>query len=324
MKIFISGVTGYAGRNLAKHFIGGGHQVIGLLRDSTKSVFLKELGVKIFHGDLNSNNLAEGLVGCDVVIHTAADTDHKNVSVTQYDTNVLGTKQLLSAAKSSGVERFIHISTDSVLLTGKAICYANEEQPYPNKPVGLYSETKRLAEEVVLNEKSDDFNVIIVRPRFLWGRDDTTAMPQILKAISDKKFAWIDRGEYKTSMTHVGNLCVAIERAIERGTSGETYFVSDDNERSFREVITALIEAHGLTVPTNSVPRIVPQLIAKLDNVRRLFLPRSTPLPVTMQEFSTSAVEVTVDITKAKKMLDYQPVISFDEGLEEIRSGRKV
>ncbi|HAS8530583.1 TPA: NAD-dependent epimerase/dehydratase family protein [Vibrio vulnificus] len=323
MKIFISGVTGYVGRNLAKHFIGGAHEVIGLARDLTKSLFLEELGVKVFHGDLHSNNLSEGLVGCDVVIHTAADTDHKNISATQYDTNVLGTKQLLSAAKSSGVKRFIHISTDSVLLTGKAICNANEEQSYPQKPVGHYSETKRLAEEVVLNEKSDDFNVIIVRPRFVWGRDDTTAMPQILKAITDKKFAWIDGGEYKTSMTHVGNLCIAIDRAVERGTSGETYFVSDDDDRSFRDVITALVEAHGLVVPTNSVPRIVPLTIAKLDNVCRQFLPRSIPLPVTMQEFSTSAVEVTIDITKAKKMLGYEPVISFNEGLDEIRSGRK-
>ncbi|WP_206360609.1 hypothetical protein, partial [Vibrio sp. F13] len=60
------------------------------------------------------------------------------------------------------------------------------------------------------------------------------------------------------------------------------------------------------------------------DNVCRPFLPRSIPLPVTMQEFSTSAVEVTIDITKAKKMLGYEPVISFNEGLDEIRSGRKV
>lgn len=323
MKIFISGVTGYVGRNLAAHFIQN-HQVTGLSRVLTKSLSLEKLGVKIFRGDLHSNDLVEGLAGCDVVVHTAADTDHKNISATQYETNVLGTKQLLKAARAAGVKRFVYISTDSVLLTGKAVCNVNEEHPYPQKSVGNYSETKRQAEEVVLNERSDDFHVVIVRPRFVWGRDDTTAMPQILKAITDNKFAWIDGGRYKTSITHVGNLCIAIDRVIDRGISGETYFVSDDDDRSFREIITALVEAHGLAAPMNSVPRFVPFTIAKLDNVRRLFSPQSKPLPVTMQEYSTSAVEVTIDITKAKKMLGYKPIISFNEGLEEIRARLKL
>lgn len=159
MKIFISGVTGYVGRNLAAHFIQN-HQVTGLSRVLTKSLSLEKLGVKIFRGDLHSNDLVEGLAGCDVVVHTAADTDHKNISATQYETNVLGTKQLLKAARAAGVKRFVYISTDSVLLTGKAVCNVNEEHPYPQKSVGNYSETKRQAEEVVLNERSDDLSLI--------------------------------------------------------------------------------------------------------------------------------------------------------------------
>lgn len=318
MKIFISGVTGYLGRNLARHLIHE-HDVVGMSRDIDKSSFLEDLGVKIFNGDLHSNNLKEGIKGCDVVIHTTADTDHKNISKTQYDTNVTGTQLILRAAEAAEVKQFIHISTDSVLLTGKALHNVTEYMPYPKKTVGSYSESKQLAEKMVLNSNSDNLSVIVLRPRFVWGRDDTTALPQILNAIKNDEFAWINGGNYKTSTTHIANLCNAVTCAIDRGISGETYFVTDDDDRTFKEVISALVEAHGSSVPTKSIPRFIPRTIAKLDNLRRKILPKSGLLPLTMQEYSTSAVEVTLDISKAKSQLKYKPVVSFREGLTEIK-----
>ena len=318
MKIFISGVTGYVGRNLAKHFALT-NDVAGLSRDLGKSSALEELGIKIFKGDLHADNLAKGLADCDVLIHAAADTDHKNISKNQYDTNVVGTELLLNAAKAAGVKKFIHISTESVLLTGKILHQATENTPYPTNSVGSYSETKRLAEELALQASTDEFNVIVLRPRFIWGRDDTTAAPHILNAVKSGQFAWIDGGAYNTSTTHIGNLCVGVECAISRGSSGEIYFLSDDDDKPFKDMISALIEAYGYVVPTKSIPRAVLLFIAKLDNLRRKFLPKGKPLPITMQEFSTSAVEVTLDITKAKTELGYNPVISFQQGLFEIK-----
>lgn len=324
MKIFISGVTGYVGRNIAKHFIRNNHEIVGLSRDLKKSLWLEELGVNIFKGDLHTSDLVDGLTGCDLVIHTAADIDHKNISKSQYETNVIGTQLILKASKAAGVKQFIHISTESVLLTGKALSLATEDMPYPKHSVGAYSITKYLAEESVINAKTDDFSVIILRPRFIWGRDDTTAMPQIMKAIASKKFAWIDNGQYKTSSLHIGNLCQGIECAIFRGRSGEVYFLTDDDNKTFRDLVSALIEANGALSPTKSIPRAVLLLMAKLDNLRRKFFPNMKPLPITMQEFSTSAVEVTLDITKAKQELGYSPVISFQEGILEIKNHLKI
>lgn len=317
MKIFITGVTGYVGRNLAKHFVQE-HEVVGLSRDLTKSLNLEELGIEIFKGDLNSRDIEKGLKGCDVVIHAAADTDHKNTSRSQYDTNVVGTKLLLHAAKAVAVKKFIHISTESVLLTGKELHLATENIPYPKVSAGSYSETKRLAEELALQSSTDEFNVIVLRPRFIWGRDDTTAIPQILKAVDNGQFAWINNGEYKTSTIHIANFCVGVECAISRGNSGEVYFLSDDDDKTFKSMVSALIEAYGYTSPTKNVPRALLLFIAKLDNYCRKLFPKKKLLPITMQEYSTSAVEVTLDITKAKKELGYAPVISFQQGLLEI------
>ncbi|MCF6457782.1 NAD-dependent epimerase/dehydratase family protein [Pseudoalteromonas sp. MMG024] len=317
VKIFITGVTGYVGRNLAKHFVKE-HKVAGLSRDLEKSLSLEELGIGIFKGDLHSSGLEKELKGYDVVIHAAADTDHKNASRSQYDTNVVGTELLLHAAKAAGIKKFIHISTESVLLTGKELHLATENIPYPKVSVGSYSKTKRLAEELALQSSNDEFNVIVLRPRFIWGRDDTTAIPQILKAVNNGQFAWINGGEYKTSTIHIANFCFGVECAISRGNPGEVYFLSDDDDKTFKNMVSSLIEAYGYTSPTKSVPRAMLLFMAKLDNYCRKFFPKIKLLPITMQEYSTSAVEVTLDITKAKEELGYAPVISFQQGLLEI------
>ncbi|VUD45976.1 3 beta-hydroxysteroid dehydrogenase/Delta 5--_4-isomerase [Thalassocella blandensis] len=319
MKIFITGVTGYVGRNVARS-LAKHHELVGLTRASKKPLDLASLGVEIIQGDLVADDFTDRLIGCDALIHTAADTDHKNISQYQYSTNVTGTEALLKAAKTAGVKRFIHLSTESVLLDGKALCKATEQTPTPSKPVGQYSSTKLLAENLVLQAQSETFDVIVLRPRFVWGRDDTTAMPQILRAVENRQFAWIDGGDYLSSTIHIDNLCHGIECALTKGQPGHVYFLSDGLDRSFRETLTALIDAHGYPVPEKNVPRALLYFIARIDNVRRKLLPKSQPLPITMQEYATSAVEVTVQIEKAIAELGYTPIMSFQDGVQRIKA----
>ncbi|WP_171043751.1 NAD-dependent epimerase/dehydratase family protein [Pseudoalteromonas spongiae] len=322
MKIFISGITGYVGRNLAKHFVHK-HDVTGLSRGNKSALHLEKLGVTVIKGDLQSENLTKALLDYDVVIHTAADTDHRNVSKSQYDTNVIGTQRLVDAAKQAGVVKFIHISTESVLLTGEPLFQATENMPYPKCAVGNYSDTKKMAEEIVVNASDSKFHAVVLRPRFIWGRDDTTAIPQIMSAIEKGQFAWINDGNYKTSATHIDNVCAGVDCAIERGQSGQTYFLSDDDDKTFKELISALVQAHNVEVPQRTIPRFVPLLLAKLDNIKRRIWPDANPFPITMQEYATSAVEVTLNIEKAKRELGYKPIVSFQQGVSEIKTANE-
>ncbi len=52
------------------------------------------------------------------------------------------------------------------------------------------------AAKLALHASREKFEVIVLRPRFVLGRDDTTALPQLLKALDSGKFAWIDGGRY--------------------------------------------------------------------------------------------------------------------------------
>ena len=119
-------------------------------------------------------------------------------------TNVDATKRLLElAAAAAGVKRFVHVSTEAVLIGGKTMVNAGESWPRPKKPIGIYSRTKALAEMAVLDANREGFATIAVRPRFVWGEGDTSLLPKIVEEVRTGKFAWISGSRNLTSSCHV-------------------------------------------------------------------------------------------------------------------------
>ncbi len=322
-RIFLTGGSGYVGRNLIRHFVARGIAVTALVRSDRSTEIVRELGAVPFRGDLFDATLAAGMAGCDALIHAAADTDHGPATEKQRNINEDGTSAVLDAARAAGIVKVIHLSTESVLATGKPLCNVDETIPLPVRPAGGYSRTKAAAERIALAANDPEFPVIVLRPRFVWGRDDTTALPTLVEAVRSGKFAWIAGGTYLTSTTHIANLCHAVELALGRGRGGEVYFISDGEPVPFRTMVSSLIETQGLVVPEKTVPRFLLRIVAAMgDLLAKLSGGRIVP-PLTLQVFATSAVEVSFDIAKARRELNYAPIISRQEGLAELGSDQQ-
>jgi len=321
-RLFLTGGGGYVGRNLIRHFTAKGVDVVALARSASASETARALGARVVRGDLLDAGLAEAMDGCDALVHAAADLDHGHGGARQARTNVEGTRNLLTAARASGVARVVHLSTESVLLDGRPLRDADETHPFPRRPAGRYSATKGEAERLALAMTTIGFDVVAVRPRLVWGRDDTTAAPQLLAAANSGQLAWIDGGSYLTSTTHVANLCEGVDRALALGRGGQTYFITDGEPVVFRDFITALLAAHGVDAPDKTVPLAVLRLIAMVGDGLARITGGALRGPVSRQVLATSAVEVTLRIDKARRELSYDPVLSREEGLAEIRSAR--
>lgn len=319
-RIFITGGSGYVGRNLIRQFVGQGHSVVALARSPKSAEVVEELGAVAVAGDLFSPDLAVKMAGCSVLIHAAADTDHGRGTEAQRRINVDGTRAVLEAAQQAGVAQAIYISTESVLLDGSPLVNADETRPMPAKPAGVYSATKGEAERLALALNAPGFAVMAVRPRMVWGRDDTTALPQLLGAAHSGQLAFIDGGTYLTSTTHIANLCAGIERVIERGRGGEVYFITDGAPIAFRTMVTKLLETQGITAPDKTVPRWVLRALVAVGNGLAAVSGGRLQGPLTLQAYATSAVEVTLDGGKAQRELGYQPVISREDGFAEMRT----
>lgn len=317
-KIFLTGANGYVGRNLIRQFVASGVEVTGLVRNEAAASLVTKLGAHAVIGDMLIGDLAPFMSGADVLIHAAADLDH-GPGEESAKHNIEGTRRVLIAAKMAGIGTVIHLSTDSVLQDGRPLQNVNESTPYPKKPAGAYSRGKAKAEQLALSQASDDFRVVVLRPRFVWGRDDGTALPRIVENVRSGRFAWIAKGDYLSSTTHIANLCHAVELAMDKGVSGEIYHISDGAARTFRETLTGLLATQGLQAPEKSVPRGLLKAIARVsDTLYRLSNGRIKG-PLSFQEYATSAVEISLDISKAERELGYVPSISWEQGLAELQ-----
>lgn len=316
--IFITGGSGYVGRNLIRHFVAKGIPVTALARSPKSERTVAELGAAAFSGDLLGADLARGMEGCDVLIHAAADTDHGPSTESQQRVNEEGTRAVFKAALAAGIQRAIILSTESVLADGRPLVDVDERHPFPRRPAGSYSRSKAAAERCALSFNGAGLDVIAVRPRFVWGRDDTTALPNLLNAVKSGQFAWISGGDYLTTATHVANLCHGVELALMRGKGGEVYFLGDEKPVRFRDFATALMATQGVKAPEKSVPRSMLWFIAGLGDWLHKVSGGKITAPLTLQSFATSAVPITLNIGKARRELGYVPIMCLEAGLAEM------
>lgn len=318
--LFLTGGSGYVGRNLIRHFVSRGIEVIALARSAEAAEVVRALGAIPRQADLLDPGLADAMSGCQALVHAAADTDHGPATERQRRVNEDGTRNVLEAARSVGIRKAIHLSTESVLATGRPLVNVEETAPLPRRAVGGYSLSKAAAERIALASNSSELAVVVLRPRFVWGRDDTTALPALTDAARSGKLAWIGGGTYLTSTTHIANLCAAVELALAYARGGEVFFISDGAPVRFRTFVSALLETQGLAPPDKTIPRPIVKMIAVVgDLLAAASRGRITP-PLTLQSYAASAVEVSLDIGKAKRELAYTPVISREQGLDELRS----
>lgn len=319
--VFVTGGSGYIGRNLIRRLVRDGHRVVALARSPASAAKLESLGAHTVGGDiLNPESLAKGMAGCDRLVHAAADTGHGAFEAGQHHTNLAGTRNVFTAARTAGIGRAVHVSTEAVLLDGQPLVMADETAPIPTRHAGSYSASKAAAERAAIDLNSPQCPVVAVRPRFVWGRDDTTALPQLAAAARSGKLVWIGGGRYLTSTAHIDNVVEGIVLSLEKGRGGEAYFITDGAPVEFRGFVSQLLEHAGIAPPEKTVPRSVVAALARVgDLLARLSRGRFHP-PIGGQEYGTVGVEVTLSTAKAERELGYRPVITREAGIETVET----
>jgi nucleoside-diphosphate-sugar epimerase len=262
--------------------------------------------------------LQVGMAGCAAVVHAAACTDQWGPRQRFEEVNVVGTATVLDAARSAGIGRVVHVSTEAVLADGRPLRGVDETAPQPARVYGEYAATKARAERLVLAANSAGFATVVVRPRLVWGPGDATVLPAVVAAARSGRFAWIGGGRYLTSTCHVTNACTGIALALEHGRGGEVYFLTDGPPVEFREFLTALAATAGVRLGNRSIPRSLAWAIASgLELVWRTLRLGGEP-PITRTFLALSAQEMTVDDSKARQELGYAPAVDRAAGLADL------
>jgi nucleoside-diphosphate-sugar epimerase len=316
---FVTGGSGFIGGALIRRLVADGWDVHALVRSEESAQKVTALGAKAIAGDLSDvPSMAVGAQYCEIAFHCAAHLGDWGAREEFERGNVQGTRNALAAARQAGLRRFVHVGTEAALLAGQPLVEVDERAPLRFDSPALYSSTKARAEEAVIEANHDGLETVVVRPRFVWGRGDTTLLPLLTEAVRSGRFAWIGGGHHRTSTTHIENTVHGLMLAAERGAPGGVYFVTDGEPVVFRDFITRLLATQGVEAPTRSVPTRVARAVAATSEAAWRLLPLPGRPPLTRLTVWVSGLETTLDITRAREELGYAPVKTIDQGLAEM------
>jgi nucleoside-diphosphate-sugar epimerase len=313
-QVYITGGSGFLGKRLIAALVARGIRVVAMARSDAAAAAVSAAGATPARGDLaDADAMTAAMRGCDTVFHAAARVEQHGPIAGFMADNVAGTEHVLAAARAAGVRRFVHIGTEAVLADGKPIIRADERRPQPFRPAGPYPFTKGLAETAVVEANGEGLETVVVRPRFIWGKGDTSLLPQIATAVRRGRFGWLGGGRYLTSTCHVDNVVEGALLAAERGKPGEIYFLTDGAPVEFRDFMTRLLATQGVDA---SRVRDVPLWLARLVAGATGWMKHP---PVTRTALALVGHEVTVDDTKARRELGYQGKVTIDAGLAQMQ-----
>lgn len=315
----VTGGSGFVGRHLITALRARGIRVKALARSTAANAVVTALGAEAVSADLLQVTAAH-LQDCDTVFHAAALVKEWGPKAAFHEVNVIGTERLLDAARQAGVRRLVHVSTESVLAEGNPLVNVDEAAPYPEHPLPRYPLTKQLAERRVRAANGDGLETVVIRPRLIWGDNDTSLLPQLADAVRAGKFMWVNRGASLTSTCHVDNVVHGALLAAEKGAPGGVYFLTDGAPVPIDQFLSRLIASQGLPVPEKSLSFGLAYGVAAVCETLwdTLHLPGQPP--VTRMPVALFGQEITVDDSRARRELGYAPVTTLEAGLARLEA----
>jgi len=323
MKAFVTGGSGYLGRNLLRHLRSRGDEVRALARSKAAVHAVTALGASAVEGDLDDDGvLRRGMAGCDTVFHCAALAAEWGPREAFHHANVEGTALALEAAAAAGVKCFVHVGTEAALCDGSPLENVDESRPLPERALPRYPQTKNQAERLVRAANGPGLRTVVVRPRFIWGNDDTSVLDAMVAAVKAGRFMWMDGGDYPTSTCHVDNVCEGMLLAAEKGRGGEAYFLSDGAPVELREFVTKMLASRGVDPGDKSIPSglaLVAAIAAEFAwEILGMFGVHSEP-PVTRMAVHLFGEPVTVNDAKARRELGYVGKVTREQGYASLK-----
>jgi UDP-glucose 4-epimerase len=293
MKIIVTGGSGFIGSNVVK-YLSKNHEV--KIFDFKKP---NNLDNEFIQGDItDSKHVINSIKDCDVVIHLAATLGVVNTEtnpVLTLDTNLGGTINVLEACKINKIKKIIFSSSSEVYGEPLKIPMDEDDKPIPMTTYGI---AKFAAEEYIkAYSKTFGLQYTIFRLFNVYGDQQATdwVLPEFVsKAISNKDIVVHGDGLQTRSFCYVTDISNAFSLTLDKA-NGQLINIGNNHEPiTIKELANKIIELSNSKSPVKFIP---------------------------FEESKRNRSEILIrvpNIEKAKKLLNYEPNISLEEGVLKV------
>ena len=316
----ITGATGLLGSHLAEQLRAEGARVRALVRPTSRTEFLDQLGVEKVVGDLSDlASLRRAVEGADVVYHAAAKVGDWGTRQEFLRETQQGTENLVAACQSVGVGRFVHVSSTSAYGHPPADAPPIDETWPLGERFWLwddYTRTKIAAERAVWAAGQAGLPISIIRPSWLYGPRDRLSIARIDRSLKSGRVRLIGAGDNLMNTVYAGNVAEACRLAATRPEAvGQAFNITNDGQLTQRRYFELYAQALGHPAPTRHYPFAVAWTGAfLLEAAYRAVRSRRPPF-ITRYAVWLLGRNTFYSTEKAQRVLGWRPRVGYEEGI---------
>jgi nucleoside-diphosphate-sugar epimerase len=327
MKALVTGGAGFLGLYLTEQLVARGDTVRVLSRRPHPR--LQELAVDWQAGDIrDAENVRRACRGIDTVFHVAAVPGIWGPWKLFYETNTLGTQNVVAACREEGIAKLVYTSSPSVIYDGRDHRGIDESHLYPSSYLCHYPHTKALAERAVLEADGAQLSTVSLRPHLIWGPRDNHLIPRLIARARSGRLRRIGPGDNLISMSYVENVAAAhVQAALALSpgapAAGHAYFINEPEPVNLWQWIDDLLSRAGLPKVRKSLSAAAAYRIGGACELIYRVLHLSGEPPMTRflaQQLSGSHY---YDIGRARRDFGYHPIVTVEEGMARLEPDLK-
>lgn len=315
--VLITGATGFIGSYLVRRMIGKSYhlRILALPKDK-KAIEYEKSGLEVVYGNITDSAIVDrSLKGIHIVYHLAAVVSDWAPEKLYREVNVAAMKNMCESSLKNKVERFVYISTNDVFgFKEKAII----DESFPYRPWHEpYPDSKLEASNIAWSYYRKGLPVSMIYPCWVYGPNDTTFLLPLVEAVRKGQLIYWR----KNSLVWPAYIENVIDLLIEIGTNpeaiGQGFLIHDGVPDTLENFVSKIAEPLQLKNQRRYMPYFVAFLIGWfMQNVWKILGIKSRPL-LTTYIVKNLGSGWRFSIAKAKRLLNWTPRISYDEGLSK-------
>jgi nucleoside-diphosphate-sugar epimerase len=314
-KVAVTGAGGFIGNAVCRGFVERGAEVVGLEIDESTEDRVTATGAAFatcdVAADLPERRSAHDVIDRvvpDYVVHTAAHVREWGAMEDFVRVNVQGTRNVLDAAKGTGVERVVHIS--SVVVYGYDDPGEQDEDVF-HRTYGIpYIDTKSASDALACRG-----GAVVIRPGDVYGPHSVPWVLRPLELARAGQLAVPGNGDGVMLPVYIDDLVQAVALALQEGTPGRPYAAWDGEPVTFEDYFNRLADLVGGR-HARRLPR--PLLAASAAAMEAAAHVRGAPPAFSRNAITFVDRRGTVSTRRIREELGWEPRVGLDEGLRRV------